>query len=237
MTRARLILLAAVIAAMALGAAVGRPEAAQGDTASAKQITVQGSGTVDAVPDKVAFSFGVQTSAKTASAALSANATASQKLLAALEQAGIAKKDIRTDQVTLNQRRSEDGLTVTGYEAFSSVTATLPSLAKAGEVIDAAVNAGADSVNGPMLTLSNQKALERKALAAAVADARARAQALAEAGGVTLGAIQAMTEGGAVPPPMPYAEKSLAADAMGGPPIEPGTQQVYAWISVTFAAS
>jgi uncharacterized protein len=235
MNRARLAILAALVAALAITFAATRTSSARSDTPTAHQITVQGLGSVEVVPDKVAFSFGVQTSAKTAAAALSANGDGAQKVIAALKQAGIADKDIRTQQVSLSQRLSDDGQTVLGYNASSSVSATLPSIAKAGEVIDAAVAAGADSVDGPSLTVSNQQTLERKALAAAVADARARAEALATAAGVTLGSIVAITEGGASAP-VPFAQKADLA-ASSSVPIEPGTQEVQDSVSVTFATS
>jgi uncharacterized protein YggE len=90
-------------------------------------------------------------------------------------------------------------------------------------------------VDGPSLTLSNVKALERKALASAVADAKARAQALADAAGVALGAIVAITEGGAVTPVM-FNQKTDSV-AAAPTPIEPGTQEVQASVSVTFATA
>jgi uncharacterized protein YggE len=235
MTRARLAVLAVLVTALAIAVATTRTSSARSDTPTAHQITVQGLGTVEAIPDTVAFSFGVQTSAKTASAALAANGEAAQKVIAALKQAGIAAKDIQTQQVSLSQRLSEDGQTVLGYNASSSVSATLPSIAKAGAVIDAAVNAGADSVEGPSLTLSNERALERKALAAAVADAKARGEALAAAAGVTLGQIVAITEGG-VSAPVPLMQKANAT-ADSTVPIEPGTQQVQDSVTVTFATA
>src|SRR3954452_3110311 len=187
MSRTRLAVLAVCLTVFAGVLAATRTSSARSDTPAAHQITVQGLGTIDATPDQVAFTFGVQTSAKSASAALSANSDAAAKVIAALKAAGIEAKDIQSKAVSLSQRVSDDGQTVLGYNASSSVSATLPSIAKAGEVIDAAVAAGADSVDGPALTLSNQKALESKALAAAIQDAKARAQALATAAGVSLG--------------------------------------------------
>jgi uncharacterized protein YggE len=234
MTRTRLALVALAVAALAAGIAATRTTPARSDTPTAHQITVQGLGSVEAVPDLVSFSFGIQTSAKTASAALAANGAASDKLVAALETGGVAAKSIQTQQVSLSQRLSDDGQTVLGYNASSAVSATLPSIDKAGAIIDAAVAAGATSVDGPSLTLSNEQALERKALAAAVADAKARAQALADAAGVTLGSIVAITENGASAP-VPFLAKSDAV--AGAPSVQPGTQEVSDSISVTFATT
>jgi uncharacterized protein YggE len=234
MSRTRLALGTLAVVALVGGLAATLTPSARSDTPSPHQITVQGFGSVDAVPDQVAFSFGVQTSAKTASAALAANAEAAAKLIAALKAAGIPAKSLQTQQVSLSQRVSDDGQTVVGYNASSAVSATVASIDKAGAIVDAAVAAGATSVEGPSLTLSNEQALERKALAGAVDDAKARAQALADAAGLALGSIVAISEGGASQP-VPYAAKA-AADS-GAVPIEPGTQTVTDSVTVTFATT
>jgi uncharacterized protein YggE len=234
MSRSRLALGTLGVVALVAGLAATLTPSARSDTPTPHQITVQGVGSVDAIPDQVAFSFGVQTSAKTASAALAANAEAATKLIAALKAAGIPAKSLQTQQVSLSQRVSDDGQTVVGYNASSAVTATIASIDKAGAIVDAAVAAGATSVDGPSLTVSNAQALERKALAGAVADAKARAQALADAAGLSLGSIVAISEGGASQP-VPYAAK--AADSAGVVPIEPGTQAVTDSVTVTFATT
>jgi uncharacterized protein YggE len=165
---------------------------------------------------------------------MAANAEAAAKLIAALKAAGIPAKSLQTQQVSLSQRVSDDGQTVVGYNASSAVSATVASIDKAGAIVDAAVAAGATSVEGPSLTLSNEQALERKALTGAVEDAKARAQALADAAGLALGSIVAISEGGASQP-VPYAAKA-AADS-GAVPIEPGTQTVTDSVTVTFATT
>ena len=235
MTRKRLAILAVSIAVLAGMLAATRTSSAGSATPAAHQIAVNGRGSVQAVPDQVAFSFGVQTSAKTASAALAANAAAATKVIAALKAAGIAAKDIQTQQVSVSQRLSDDGQTVLGYNASSSVSATLPSIAKAGEVIDAAVAAGADTVDGPALTLSNQRTLEHKALAAAIAGRE----------GPRAGARRRCRREPRLDR-RDHGERRQRADAVqreGGGlgrssvPIEPGTQEVQASVSVTFATT
>jgi len=84
------------------------------------------------------------------------------------------------------------------------------------------------------MSAADQEALYRKALEGAVADARKRAEALAGAAGVSLGRVTAIVEGGGSGP-MPVAMAAKAADATT--PIEPGTQDVTAQVSVTFAIS
>jgi uncharacterized protein YggE len=224
----------AALALTAVAAAVTlRPAPAHGDAAPVSEhgIVVSGTGTATAVPDRGSFSFTVATPAKTAAAAVQANAAAMRAVVAALKQAGIAAADLQTTQVSLDQRRSDNGETVTGYDATGSVLAQLRDLSRAGAVVDAAVAAGADGFSGPALTAGDTERLYRDALKDAVADARAKAQVLAAAAGLTLGRIANVTEGGAQPVPLAATAKSDA----GG--IEPGTQEIQATVTVSFAAA
>jgi uncharacterized protein YggE len=112
------------------------------------------------------------------------------------------------------------------------VSVTIRELAKAGAILDAATNAGANDVYGPTLTRSDQDELRAKALRAAVDDARAQARVLAEAAGVQLGSVTAINEDGGEPMPVYAAELAKRAPSA---PIEPGRQQTQATVRVTFA--
>jgi uncharacterized protein YggE len=224
---ASLFALAAVAAVVLTGTAPAAAEATSGG------ITVQGTASVSAAPDRAQLSVGVESQGATAKAALAANAAEMRRVLAALRSAGAT--DLKTQSVTLNSRSAEGGA-VQGFTAQNSVSATVREVGRAGAVIDAAVAAGANQVYGPNLTHSNPAALYRQALRAAVAEARLSAQALAAASNLTLGAVTAVVEGGSAP--MPFALASRAADeAVAQTPIEPGQQEVTASVSVTFAAS
>jgi len=227
----RLTIIISALLALAAVAAVtraGDAPAAAGEPGNG--ITVQGSGTVSTVPDRAQLSFGVESRAATAKAALAANAVEMRKVIAAVKAAGAT--DVQTQSVSLQPQYSEAGA-VRGYIAQNSVSATIRELAKAGAVIDAAVDAGANQVSGPGLSRGDQAELYRQALRAAVADARTRAQALAAAANLSLGRVTQILESGSAPPPVIFAAK--AEDA--GTPIEPGTQQIVASVQVTFAAS
>jgi uncharacterized protein YggE len=224
----RIVIVAALVAAGAALAVALQPGAAA--TAPAGSIVVQGTGTATGVPDRGAFAFGVVTPAKTAAAAYAANAAAMQKVVAALKQAGVAAADLQTTQISLDVRSAENG-SITGYSASSSVTAQIRDLAAAGTVVDAAVAAGADSVSGPSLSVADTSALYRDAMKAAVADAKAKAQALAAAAGVALGRITAVSEGSSAP--IPFSAAAKPSDTT----VEPGTQQISATVSVTFATA
>lgn len=231
----RILIAAAFVLAVAALAGVGQPQSASGQEPDTPvgSITASGIGSVTTVPDRAHFSFGVQAQSRTASQALEAADAQLRRVVAALRDAGVAQADIQTEQISLSPRTSEDGVQIVGYTAISSVSVRVRNLDRAGLVVDAAVGAGANQVYGPSLTRSDQEALYRNALQAAYADARAKAEALAEAAGVTLGAMTATVEGGgSVPMPM---AAGRAEDAKAT--VEPGTQEIQASVSVTFAIS
>jgi uncharacterized protein len=218
--------------AAAAVAGVGIPESAHGDAGVTRTITVNGTGTVKAQPDRAHFSLGVDSRAATARAASAKNAAAMQRLIDAVKDAGIADDNIQTQQVSVWPATDSDGH-VTGYTASASVGVDT-SIARAGAIVDAATAAGGTSVSGPSLTRSESKELGEQALERALDDARRKAKALAAASGAHLGDVVKIVEGGAVEP-MPYARMALAKDAEM--PIEPGTVETNAALTVTFAMS
>jgi uncharacterized protein YggE len=229
MRRSLLLVLAAALAAFLVVAfaGVGRPEAARGDTAVADTVSTTGHGVVSAVPDEATISAGVHTQAATASAALAQNAKLQNAVIAALKGAG--GSELQTEEVSLSPQSDEQGK-VTGYTADDSVSAK-SKIADAGSLIDAAVGAGANTVSGPSLDVSKRDELYRDALKKAVDDARAKALALGEAGGFGVGPVSTVTEDGSAPQPV-FAQGALAkADST---PVEPGTQDVSADVTVTF---
>ena len=229
-----ILLLAGVLLAAAAVAGVAQPRLGKAaDTTAPKTITVTGNGSVDVVPDQAGFEFTVDTKAATAKAALAQNANAAAAVVAAIKDAGVAAADIQTSQVSLSPQTNENGTEITGYDASTTVSVT-SAIAKAGTIVDAAVGAGADGVSGPSLSLSDQDAQYRAALKLAVANALAKAQTLASAGGLSLGGVQTIVEGSAPSPIVWGAAK--AAPTAGGVAIEPGTQSVDATVTVTYEA-
>ena len=227
-----IVLVAVVVLAASSLAGVAQPQAGRSADATGRTITVSGHGTVTTVPDRASFDFTAETRAPTATAALSRNADAATAVVAALRAAGVAGADLQTSQVSLSPQTTQDGTQVVGYVASTTITAET-SIPKAGSVVDAAVGAGATAVSGPSLSRSDEDALYRDALREAVADAKQKAAALATAGGLTLGPVQSITEGGSAPVPLPFAQ----ATAGSAPTIEPGTQTVGADVTVTFSAA
>jgi uncharacterized protein len=230
------ILLAALAGALLVAfAGVGRPDAARSAPDTDRTLSVSGAGSVTVVPDRAQFSFGVETRGRTAAEALATNGAAMRKVIAALKAAGVADRDLQTQQVSLSALYSDNGGSVIGYSASNSVSATVHKLAQAGTVIDKAVAAGANQVYGPSLDRADREELYRKALEAALANARAKAETIAAAAGLTLGRATQVQETSTAPPI--YVAEARAAAPDEPTPIEAGTQDVQANVTVTFAAS
>jgi uncharacterized protein YggE len=235
-TRRLLWITATLLVASAL-AGVGAPALIRAESTDARPgtISVTGSGTVTTEPDTATTTFGVVTQGATAQEAMARNSQEMAKVIDALKRAGIASKDLQTQYVSLDPRYDNQGREVVGYTASNSVAAIVRDLERAGNVIDAAVTAGANTVSGPSLSRDDQSKLYNDALERAVANAKAKADVLARAAGVSVGAVQSMTEspqtGGG---PMPV---SFAAMADSATPIERGTTKIVANVRVVFALS
>jgi uncharacterized protein YggE len=227
--------IAVLAAALGVGVAfagVGRPGTAHGSpTPSGRTVTVEGVGTARTTPDTAEVSFGVETRAPTASAALAANAEKMRRVLVALRQSGVAKADLQTEDVSVYPHQTDSGAP-DGFDASTSVSATVRRVAATGKVVDAAVSAGADETSGPSFSRSSREALTQQALRDAFENARAKAQTLAQAAGGVLGGVQRIEETSAAPEPMPLA---YAAVDQARTPVEPGTQTVQQTVTVTFS--
>jgi uncharacterized protein YggE len=234
MKLARLALLAAGGVAIAAFAGVFQPSGARSASAAdapSGGITVLGTGSTNVVPDRASFAFGTVSQAATANAALAASSQSVARVIAALKKAGVAQADLQTSDVSLSPRMNDTADAIVGYTASNTVTATIRKIGDAGDIVDAAVRAGANQAYGPNLIASDQDAAYRNALKEAVAQARTKAETLAAASNSTLGKITAIVEGGGSMP-MPMA---VGAAKDSSVPIEPGTQKIEATVSVTFA--
>ena len=230
------LLISGVLLVAAAIAGVALPSKGGAATPSTTTITVSGNGTANATPDKASFSFGVTTNAATASGALSQNSQQANAIIDALKSLGIDSSDIQTSQVSLWPQTSDDGSTITGYQASNTVTVTAP-VGKSGNIVDEAVKAGANNVDGPNLSVSDTTDAYAAAMKKAVADAQSKAQAIAAASGLTLGGIVHISDdGSSTPGPIPYAEYAMDS-AKAAPPIEAGSQEIQASVTVTYSAS
>lgn len=224
----RLALLAGIVAGqMAAGAAM----------AGAGRITVTGEGRVEAAPDIATITLGVQVRGDTAAAALAANSERLAAVLARLKAAGIADRDLQTSGLGLGPQMdySRDGQPprVVGYDAMNMLTVRVRDLAKLGAVLDKAVGDGANTLNGLAFGLAEPQAALDRARVAAVQDARRKAEMMAAAAGVSLGAVLEMSEstGGG---PQPYFRGAPMAMEAAAVPVQGGEVSLSVQVSITW---
>jgi uncharacterized protein YggE len=205
-------------------------------TSTRGTIVVSGTGRVVVDPDIAELRLGVAVSRPTVEAARSAAAEAMTAILAAVTAAGVAKRDVRTMLLSVQPRydyRDGKAPTLVGYDLANIVEVTARDLASLGAIVDGALSAGATSLDGLSFHVDDPREPERAARTAAVAEARSRAEVLAEAAGVAIAGVADIVEGGPPPSwPQPKAARMLTADA--GTPVEAGTTEISVTVTVTF---
>ncbi|NEX47363.1 SIMPL domain-containing protein [Pseudotabrizicola algicola] len=228
------ILHAALIASL-LSATVLTPALAQSGP-SLPQITVTGEGVVDGVPDIATLSLGVTTMGDTAAAAMAANTASLDAVMARLKAAGIADRDMQTTNLSINPNWTgyDNGTRqrIDGYTASNQLTVRIRDLDGLGAVLDAAIQDGANTLNGLSFGLSEPRPAMDAARKAAVEDARARATLLVEAAGAKLGRIVSISEGGGYSVPQPMFRQS--AEAVGAVPVAAGEVATSASVTIVF---
>jgi hypothetical protein len=210
--------------------------AALADTAPQPVISVTGTGTVEVVPDLATLSIGVTSQGDTAAAALDANSALVAAVLERLAAEGIAARDIQTSGLSVNPNwtgydSSSSGPTISGYVAMNVVTVRVRDLGALGTILDAAITDGANTLNGVTFGLADPAPATDAARTAAVADARARAEQLAAAAGVSLGPVLVISEGGTGEGPAPMFREA----SMSPVPVMGGEMGVSAQVFMTFA--
>ncbi|MCL6594870.1 MAG: SIMPL domain-containing protein [Firmicutes bacterium] len=203
---------AVALTAAALVLAARSPSGAAGPP-TLGTVTVTGSAALSMPPDQVQITLGTQVTASTAGAAMDVEARRMAAVVAALEGAGAKAADIATQGYAIQPDETSPpsgSPRITGYTVSDLVVVTTSRLAAAGELIDAAVRAGANQVQDVSFGLAHPGALAARADAAALADAHRRAEALAAQAGDRLGPLVSVAEGGGSPP-VPYALMHAAA--------------------------
>lgn len=167
-------------------------------------ITVNGSGEVRADPDLAVVQLGVLAQTDTAQRAQAEANRIARAILDRVSSLGVEAKAIQTAQLVLTpiyeqpspQRQTPQAPRLAGYRASNLVSVRLEDLAKVGPVLDAAIEAGANRVEGVDFQLKDDREAREKALQLAVDEARGKARAIAGALGVELGPVQDVQEGG-----------------------------------------
>ena len=204
-----------------------------------RSVSVSGSGSVNGVPDQAVIVLGVRTEDENAAQALTLNNTQMQALITALRAAGVAQADIRTLTVQLQPRyqppptsRAEDMPTVDGFIAINTVEVTVRDLDNLGELLDSAIAAGGNQIEGIRFEFADPAALLDQARQAAMEDAQHKAEQLSQLAGARLGVVLTISESSVTPFP---SMRDLAQANVGGQvPISPGTQAVQVDIQVTW---
>jgi uncharacterized protein YggE len=198
---------------------------------------VTGSGTVHVRPDRALITFSVRgRGTSLADAERVANAKMS-RLLAAMSAKGVARRDLQTQE----QNASRVGGS-SQYIAYQTLQVTVRHVLGAGKLVSAGVATGAarDS-EGPVYTLEGKQRAEDAALAAAVKQARSRADAVAAAAGLRIIGVVSIqqTEQPQVYYPGPIygdaAGVTAANQALAPMPTRPGRQEVSASVTVVYA--
>ena len=200
-------------------------------------ITVVGEGKVDVKPDTASLAVGVQAMAATASEALRQANTSASALIAALHAAAIDNDDIATSGLSISARYNSDGTSIVGYQALNNLTVTVRDIERTGALIDAAAAAAGDSitVGGVSFYVDDTSALIGTARAAAIADARLRADQYAAAAGATVGEVLQIREGSIdIPIPRPLGGAMFAQKAFAATPIQSGMQEQTVTVTVVY---
>lgn len=201
------------------------------------RLTVTGEGDARVAPDQATVQLGVTTQAESAAAAMRQNSEQQTGVIAALTDAGIEAADIQTSGLNLTPMVDYgEGRAprVTGYQANNMVSVRVRDVPRLGEVLDAIVTAGANEINGISFTRDDSQATEDEARRVAVADARHKAEVLAEAAGLTLGRLVSLRDAEAPQGPQPMMMQArMEADAKV--PVAPGELSMTAQVHAEYA--
>ena len=232
-----------LLAALAVStlALTSAPALAAEDAAfAATTLNLSAAGESHAAPDKASLNLGVQVQAATAEQAMAINAQRMTAVIAALRRAGAAERDIRTSSLNLqaqyafpaNQTRQ-----LTGYEAINGVAVEARDLGRLGPLLDAAVAAGANQVNGISFGLKDPRAAEDAARLEAVKALQAKADLYARATGYRVGRLVNLSEGGGYEPSPPRPMAVMAARSFAATPVEAGSLDIRIEVNGTFELS
>lgn len=204
-------------------------------------IVVSGTGRVSVTPDVADLRLGVSVGRPTVERARADAASTMDAILAAVDTAGVPRRDVRTSLLSVQPRydyREGRPPTLTGYELANVVEVTVRDLDRLGDVVDGTLKAGATSMDSLSFRVADPAPAEREARVQAMASARASADVLAEAAGLEITGVSDIVEGLAGRPPMPFAKAErmglMAADA--STPVEAGSLEVAVSVTVTYRA-
>jgi uncharacterized protein len=189
--KTKLLSLIVVITAALLLAACGSPTQPQ----NIRMINVVGEGTVYLTPDVVYINIGVHSQAEGVKEALSQNTSQAKAVADSLKSLGVEDKYIQTSAFNVypQQQYGPNGeLLGTVYVVDNTVYVTVKDLSKLGQILDAVVQSGANTINGIQFDVMDKSAAMTEARKMAIDSARKQADELAAAAGVKLGDLQSI---------------------------------------------
>jgi uncharacterized protein YggE len=209
---------------------------AQTTAITRRMIRAVGDARVSGRPDQAQVDLAVTTQAATAQDAAAQNANQTTAVLTALKQLLGANADIKTLNYSIspvyNYPRDGGAATLTGFTANNTIEATVGDLSLPGKVIDAAIQAGANRIDGLRFSMKDDQPLRGQALRAAGLLARSHADAIALGLGVRLGAVLAAAEGYSVGILAGDTSSSLIPSAAPPTPVQPGNVEVSARVTL-----
>lgn len=245
-TRSFTVLGLLVLAVLLLSACGAAPQAAVAQSGipegeQPRTLTVTGAGQVFIVPDIAHIAIGVHTEGQDAAEAVAENNARSQEVAAALDELGIDPQDIQTRNFSIYPQQQFDregqstGIT---YMVDNTVFVTIRELDSLGEVLDAVVAAGANSINNIQFDVEDRSAALSEARQAAVANAQTQAAELADSAGVNLGPIMSVQSyGGGFPVPLLEGRGGGGAvmEAAASVPVSPGQMVLTAEVNLVYS--
>ena len=202
-----------------------------------RTLSVSATATVVRSPDRAVVQLAVETVAPTAREATRSNTEAMGAVVSALDALGIRGGAVQTRSIGLNPRYrrspNADEPTIVGYQASNQLSVRVDDVDRIGTVVDAAIEAGANRVNGIQFEISDPEAAYHEALENAVARARREAEVAAEALGETLGPPIQVSTGAAEGPRPGIAMAAMRLEAPSTP-VEPGELEVRASVQITY---
>jgi uncharacterized protein len=203
----------------------------------AHTIATRGVGKASGTPDTLTVMIGVSTHDSNAKAALDANNSKAAALIDLLRKNGVAGKDLQTRQLSINPTYDDKSATITGYQVDDVVQATLHSIARAGKLLDAAAGIAGNAVRVQQIGFSvgDDSALRAQARSQAVNQAKAQAAQIAQAAGVSLGRIRAITEQVDAGYPISYDMRAAASGSSDSSvPLQAGQQELTISVDIVY---
>lgn len=201
-------------------------------------ITVNGTGTVSAAPDRCQLDLRVGATSDSVREATDAMASGARDVIAALREAGAL--EVSTGRLMIRQDHDNQG-NPRGFRSETGVRAEVDISGGSGDLvsalIEAAISAGGDrlSIDGISFVHADPTAQEHHALREAVSAATARAEVVAETAGVAVGRVMNIEQVAHLGPgPIRYRAVQME---MADVPVEPGAQTTTVEVKATFEIS